>query len=90
MYSIRGWQGDTDHKFSPEEGGSESTTLTRKPPVPGFLVRVKPRLMLVFISVTFEMLAESLGERERYFKVLTIYHSLKAIIKPSRQTSVST
>ena len=61
-----GRQDDTDHTFSLEEGGAERRTLTRTPPVPEFLVRVKPRLMLVLISVTFEMLVEPFGEKEMF------------------------
>lgn len=35
--------------------GCEEGTLTRKPPVPAFLLSVRPRLMLLLISVTLGM-----------------------------------
>lgn len=46
--------------------GGEEGTLTRNPPVPASLLSVRPRLMLLFISVTLGMLtdaAKGRGER---------------------------
>lgn len=55
----KGWREGTDSKLSQEGWRLEKHTLTRNPPVPVFLLRVKPRLMLVFTSVTFWMLVEA-------------------------------